>query len=251
MIAFVRSIPGGFDGLWQVFIDLLTLVAAGLVVASAVRRRWSVLRDLLLAVVVAVSPGVDRAVHGSWASVWTSLRGIEPTVWFPPLRLTITAVVVMAAAPHLTQPVRRVGRRFVVFGAASTVLLGLATPISVGAGLLVAAMGAAAVHLLFGSSGGHPSLAEVEAALESLGVHVRSLGAAQRQRTGMFLVDAVDDTGGDLVVNVRGRDASDIQLLTTAWRTVWYREAGAPRSFAPALELRGERGPPRSSTRPR
>ena len=52
--------------------------------------------------------------------------------------------------------------------------------------------------------------------------------SADRQRTGLFLVDAVDDDGNRLVVKVYGRDASDTQLLTTAWRTLWYREPGSP-----------------------
>jgi uncharacterized protein (TIRG00374 family) len=32
-------------------------------------------------------------------------------------------------------------------------------------------------------------------------------------------------------VKVYGRDAQDTQLLTTTWRTIWYREAGSPTSF--------------------
>ena len=54
------------------------------------------------------------------------------------------------------------------------------------------------------------------------------LGAADRQQAGLFLVHATDDDGESLVVKVYGRDAHDSALVSTLWRTVWYREAGSP-----------------------
>ena len=95
------------------------------------------------------------------------------------------------------------------------------------AGLLVATASLAAVQVPFGSSRGRPGLADVAAALDELGVGVRSLGVADRQPAGVFLVDGEGDDGEPLVVKVYGRDA-DTQLLSSIWRSVWYREAGRP-----------------------
>jgi hypothetical protein len=54
------------------------------------------------------------------------------------------------------------------------------------------------------------------------------LGVADRQRAGVFLIDGTAEDAARLIVNVYGRDAHDTQLLSTLWRTVWYREAGSP-----------------------
>ena len=56
----------------------------------------------------------------------------------------------------------------------------------------------------------------------------------------MFLVDAIDAAGDPLVVKVYGRDANDTQLLTTLWRTVWYREAGSPTSVGRLQQVEHE-----------
>ena len=44
----------------------------------------------------------------------------------------------------------------------------------------------------------------------------------------MFSVEAVDSDDRPLVVKVYGRDAHDSALLSTLWRTVWFREPGSP-----------------------
>jgi glycosyltransferase 2 family protein len=44
----------------------------------------------------------------------------------------------------------------------------------------------------------------------------------------VFVVTGTAEDGAGLIVKVYGRDAHDTQVLSTLWRTVWYREAGAP-----------------------
>ena len=117
-----------------------------------------------------------------------------------------------------------------LLGLLATVLIGAATPTGAAAAVLAAAVIAAAVHLLLGSTSGRPSLDDVTLALRGLRIEVRSLGIATRQPEGVFLVDAIDQHGDPLAVKVYGRDAHDTQLVTTLWRTLWYREAGSPTS---------------------
>jgi glycosyltransferase 2 family protein len=232
-MVFVAAIPRGLDGLWRLLVGLLAVLAAVLIVATVVRRRWTVLRDLVLAPLVALGGSlvIGRIVLGSWPPVWDSLRADAAVPYFPPLALAIPAAVSITASPHLTKPARRLGRWLLAIAFVGVVLHQAATPTGATAALLAAGASAASVHLVFGSSMGRPSLADVSSALLGLGIGAHSLGVAERQPAGLFTVDAVDDAGQPLVVKVYGRDAHDTQLLTTVWRTIWYREAGSPTSF--------------------
>jgi uncharacterized membrane protein YbhN (UPF0104 family) len=225
---FADAMPDFLDGLWQIAIDVLALLAIGVVVASVVRRRLALARDLLVAVAVAAAVWLvlGRLVEGSWPAVWDGLRSAGPPPWYPSPRLAMPAAVVMTASPHLTRPMRRLGRWTVGLAAVGAIALGLASPMGAVAGVLVAVVASAGAHLVFGSSAGRPSLADVESSLAELGVPVRTLGVATRQEAGVFVVDAVDDAGEPLVVKVYGRDAHDTAVGATLWRSVWYREQG-------------------------
>jgi len=61
-----------------------------------------------------------------------------------------------------------------------------------------------------------------------VGVQTAELSPADRQPAGLFEVTGADTDGQPLVVKVYGRDAHDSALATTIWRTLWYREPGAP-----------------------
>ena len=228
LTTFADALPDFLDGLWQLAVDILALLAIGIVVASVVGRRLALARDLLAAVAVAAALWLvlGRLVEGSWPAVWDGMGSAGPPPWYPSPRLAVPTAVVMTASPHLTLPMRRFGRWTVGLAALGALALGLASPLGVIAGILVAAVASAAAHLVFGSSAGRPSLADVESSLAELGVEVRTLGVATRQEAGVFAVDAVDDRGEPLVVKVYGRDAHDTALGATLWRSVWYREQG-------------------------
>jgi glycosyltransferase 2 family protein len=228
LATFGASLPDLLSGLWQVALDLLVLSAVGLLVASLVRRRLALARDLVAALAVAAVAWLvtGRLVEGSWPAVWEGLHSAGPPPWYPSPRVAVPGAVVMTASPHLTRPLRRLGRWLVALAAVGATVLGVASPIGAAAGVLVAVVAAATTHLLFGSSGGRPSLADIESSLAELGVPVRTVGVATRQEAGVFVVDAVDRSGDPLVVKVYGRDAHDTALAATLWRSVWYRERG-------------------------
>ncbi len=229
LITFIGSFPDFLDAIWQALSDVVVVAAILVVVASGVRRRSALVRDLLLAALVAfaIAVVVGRIVEGDWLPAWSTLRAVEPPPWFPALRLATIAAVLLTARPHLSRPARRLGVWLVALAAVSAALLQAATPSGAIASVLVAAIGAAIVHLVFGSCEGNPGLADVSAALGQLGIDARSLGAADRQQTGLFVVKG-EDADGPLLVKVYGRDAHDTQLLATLWHTVWYREPGSP-----------------------
>lgn len=238
----LAALPSFLEAIWQVFADLLVALALLLVVVALVRRRLSLLRDLVLSLVVAVVVWLvlGRIVQDSWPEVWRSLRAAEPPPWYPGPRIAVPAAIVMTASPHMTLPMRRLGRWIMGIAAFSVAILGATTPLGAVAGLLVAVVASAVVHLAFGSSGGRPSLDLVRVALSQLGVRIQSLGAADRQLAGLFLVHATDDDGRPLVVKVYGRDAHDAALVSTVWRTVWFREAGSPLRFGRLQQVEHE-----------
>lgn len=229
--AFLASLPRALVGFWQLTGDLLALVAIALALVAVARRRWTVLLDLVLAGVVAFAATValGRVVQGSWPQLRGALAAAaEPGPWSSALRLAVAGAVVMAAAPHTSRAARRAGRWLVLLATFAVAALGAASPSEATTGLLLAVVGAAAVHVAFGSPSGRPSLEDVVRALDDLGVRPRRLGAATRQRSGLFVVDAVAEGGEALVVKVYGRDAYDTQLLSSLWRAIWYRDAGTP-----------------------
>jgi uncharacterized membrane protein YbhN (UPF0104 family) len=230
LATYLATWPGVLDALWQIFADMLIVVAVVILVTAAARRRWALVRDLVLAIAAAfvVSLVVGRIVVDSWPNVWESLRSAGPPPWYPSARIAVSASVVITASPHLTRPLRRVNRWIVGLAAVAAVVLGATTTLGAAASLLVATGAAAVVHVAFGSSGGRPRLDDVRLALREFGVATRCVGVADRQQAGLFLVRAEAADGSELAVKVYGRDAHDAALVSTVWRAVWLRDADAP-----------------------
>ncbi len=228
-----EAVPTALADLWVLIVDGFAFIAAFVLVAALVRWRTALLRDQLIAAAVALGLSllIGRLALGSWPSANDSLVVEGFDSWVPAVRIAVPGAVLLVAGPNLSRPIRRLGRWAFLLAALGTVLADLAPPGAAAAGLLVATASSAVVHLVFGSSRGRPGLPDVAAALDELGVGVRSLGVADRQPAGVFLVDGEGDDGEPLVVKVYGRDAQDTQLLMSIWRSVWYREAGAPTSF--------------------
>jgi uncharacterized membrane protein YbhN (UPF0104 family) len=222
------AVPDFFGGLWRLLVGLPVVMAVLSVVVAAARRRIALARDLVLAAVLGLLTAIvaARLVDGSWPDVLDALQADSSPPLYPAARLAVAGAVVMTASPHLTRPVRRLGRWLLAGAALGLVLLDATSPVGALAGLLVASLASAFVHLAFGSSGGRPGLDHVAAALEQLGVRSTALRAADRQAAGVFLVRAEREDGEPLLVKVYGRDAHDTQLVATLWRTVWFREPG-------------------------
>jgi uncharacterized membrane protein YbhN (UPF0104 family) len=227
---FVASFPDLLEVIWLVLGELLWIAPLVLVLGVGFRRRWAVLRDLLIALALATVAWLvaARSSSDSWPNLWDAFRSAGPPPWYPSLRIAACGTVFVTAAPHLTTPVRRLARRLLVGGTIGLVVLEATTEMGALAGIFVAGFAASTVHLVFGSSGGRPSLEFVRASLAEFGVTVAALGAADRQQAGLFVVDATATDGSPLIVKVYGRDAYDSALVSTLWRKVWFREAGVP-----------------------
>jgi uncharacterized membrane protein YbhN (UPF0104 family) len=225
----VRSLPLVFDGLWEFAADLVVVWAAVLVVMAIVAEaRRRLVRDQLLAGALAAVVGVvaHRLVEDTWPTLREIIGNGDP-VTYPAGRLGIAVAMIVTTAPHLGRPLRYAGRWIIALGTIGTVFTQEATVGGTVAALIVGSMTAAAVHIIYGSPGGRPSLREVAAAVRDLGVETGELRPAQLQPAGTWTVVGQDAAGEPLVIKVYGRDAWDSQLVTQAWRFLWYRHSTA------------------------
>ena len=225
LITFAGSLPPALNGVWRVLADLPVLVAIVLLIAAVIWARTTLLVDLIVAAAVVIlgTSVVGRIVTGAWPGLSPFARLATNLSSFPAARLALMTTVVATSSPHLIRPIRRLCRWIIGLSAVSLVALGSATPTGATAGILIAVAAAAITRSLLGSTHARPSLDDVRAALDALGVTPRTLDVAADQQPGRFLLDGIDDTGMPLLVKVYGRDADDTQFLRVLWRTLWYR----------------------------
>jgi uncharacterized membrane protein YbhN (UPF0104 family) len=219
----VKDLPGLLGWFWEIAHDLLLVWPLVLLIASVVaRHRLFLLRDQVLGGAFAF--GVVTLIAGGWSAMVDGLTGSDPPPVYPAVRVAIATALIVTTSPHLGRPVRRVGRWVIGLGAFAGIALGLALPLGVVAGFAIGIGSAALVHLVFGSPGGLPSLDQVRAALEELGVEVSNLRQAELQPRGVALLRGEGEDGRAMLVKVYGRDAWDGQLLTSTWEYLWYRD---------------------------
>jgi uncharacterized membrane protein YbhN (UPF0104 family)/tRNA A-37 threonylcarbamoyl transferase component Bud32 len=229
----LRTVFGWADALWRTaFFGLLGL-AAGIVVAVFLRRRWDLARDLLVATVGVFGAALllGQAVESDWLPLKVHLL----SHWgYPELRLAAATAVIVVVGPELVRTVRVVAIWLVPLAALGAVVLGVALPSGGLAGLALGLGAGALARLIFGSAAGVPPTAQVRGAMASLGVEVSDLRPSAQQHVGAAEYVGHDAKGQALRVRVLGRDAQDTQRLARQWRLLSYKDP--PRS-APAGRL--------------
>jgi uncharacterized membrane protein YbhN (UPF0104 family)/tRNA A-37 threonylcarbamoyl transferase component Bud32 len=221
------TLLGWTPGLWRAVLVVTLGLAVVIVVDAVVRRRWLLVRDLAIALLVAGAGAsvLARIVDADWLPI-----KLDPlSHWgFPELRIACVVAVIAVARPELVRPVRVVAVWLVGLAALGVQALEIALPADVLAGLALGLGAASLVRLAFGSALGTPPIERVRAALASLGVHVSDLRIAERQRIGAAEYFGHGEDGGPLKVRVLGRDAQDTQRVARRWRLLAYRDP--PRS---------------------
>lgn len=223
-----NQLPDSLRDVVRLAYGMGTLWGLGLVlVAALVGRRWRLARDLTLAGVIAAL--LSRLI-GAVAGGDTAAEALKATVRlgssspsFPATRLAVIVGVVAAAAPYVTRPTRRLGQLFASIMALSAMYLGVALPNAVIAGAVLGWGCGALVHLVFGSPGGRPTLAQMRSTLSELGLSVSGLDLAAHQPAAATLMCGTDADGRPLQIRVLGRDEADAQVLGRAWRSIVYR----------------------------
>jgi uncharacterized membrane protein YbhN (UPF0104 family)/tRNA A-37 threonylcarbamoyl transferase component Bud32 len=223
----LMTVLGWARGLWQaIFVSLLVLALA-VVLDVLYRRRWDLVRDLLVACLG--TAGSAAILGGVVESDWLPVEAHVLARWsYPELRLALATTVLVVVGPELVRSIRLVAAWLVPLAGLGMVAFAAALPSSV-LGALALGLGAGAlVRLLFGTAAGVPPTENVKRALAELGVDVGDLRPSPQQRMGAAEYLGHCGRGRPLRVRVLGRDAQDTQRLARRWRSLAYRDP--PRS---------------------
>ena len=223
------TVFGWAGGFWDAAFICALFLALAVVVDVLWQRRWDLTRDLMVAGLCLV--GSTMVLGGVVVSDWMPIEAHLLSHWsYPDARLAAATAVLVVVGPELVRPVRLVALWLVPFAALGAIVVDAALPSSVLAALALGIGIGALVRLAFGTVAGVPPVAEVRAALASLGVEVTDLAPLARQRVGAAEYAGREPDGSPLKVRVLGRDAQDTQRLARWWRSLAYRDP--PRSAA-------------------
>lgn len=222
----VKLLPGLAGWFWEISYTLLIGWAIILLVLALLahgRKRLFLEELFAAAIALGFALTAGKVAGTDWPS---SLKAIlstgSPPVYLA-VRLAIATAVVVMASPHMTRPLRHVGRWVIGIGAFAGVAIGVTLPIGLVAGFVIGIGSAAIVHLLLGSPAGRLTLDQIAAALADLGVDAVDLRNAALEPRGVALAVGSTPDGRSLLAKVYGRDARDGQFLSSLWRSVWNR----------------------------
>ena len=203
-----------------------------LLALALIARRWEVARDIAASAVVAAAvSGLLTLALGSNGGRPGGIVIGGYYMRFPVLQIALFMAVTGAALPYLARGVQRLIEVFVALVALASAVGGHGLPLNVLGSLAIGWGATALVRLIFGSPLGLPSLEDVRALLEELGIRTTEVRAAPRQVWGVAKYQGTqvresDPAGRPIGISVYGRDAADAKLLTKAGRFLFYRDSG-------------------------
>ena len=225
----VTTLPSWVASLLQLVSTGVLVYTLGMVVVLATSHRAAALRDVLAAGVIAAlgTIGCMAAFGRLWPTLFPEYAAGPVVPQFPVLRVAVVSAMLLAASPHLTRPVRRLGWVLVVLTGVAATVLGFGLPSgSIGA-LGIGMVSAGVVLLAFGSPRGYPAVASVAEAMRDLGFTLTDLRTDPDQSWGVRRMIGTTSDGVPVEIKAFGRDAADSQLAARAWRMLVYRgEAG-------------------------
>src|SRR4029077_20412024 len=227
-LRFLPAFPTWLDPVWSSLIGLLAAWTILLLIVPLASHRPRIAAEAAVAVALAALLALlaARIATGDWPR-GQEVTGLSSRLHFPGIRLAIAAAVISVVNANLTRPLASTGRRLLALGAAGALMGGRTTVGGTAAAVLVGVAAGAAVRLALGTSAGLPTIADVAAELDDLGVQARDLEAAEHQTAGVFLVHGREPGGAGLTIKVYGRDSYDNQMLEKLWRAIWYRDGGS------------------------
>ena len=229
----LTTVFGWAGALWRAAFFALIVSAAAIVVDVLLKRRWDLVRDLVVAIVALL--GASVPLGGAVSSDWLPLELHPLARWgYPEVRLAGAIAVVVVAGPELVRSFRVVAGSLIPLAALGAVVLGAALPSDALAGIALGVAAGALARLIFGSAAGVPPTDQVRSALLALGVAVDELRPVAQQHVGAAEYVGRAANGDPLCIRVLGRDAQDTQRLAREWRQLSYKDP--PRS-APAGRL--------------
>jgi uncharacterized membrane protein YbhN (UPF0104 family)/tRNA A-37 threonylcarbamoyl transferase component Bud32 len=225
----LTTVLGWAGGFWRtVFVFTLALPVV-VIVDVLWRRRWDLVRDLLVAAVLLLGAGI--ILGGVVDSDWLPLEPHVLSRWgYPELRLAGATAALVVVGPELMRPLRLLAFWLVPLATLGAVVFGAAMPSAALAALSLGLGAGSLTRIAFGTAAGVPPTAEIRSALAALGVHVADLRPSLTQRIGSAEYVGSDTDKQPLGVRVLGRDAQDTQRLARRWQSLAYRDP--PRSVS-------------------
>ena len=243
IVEIASDLPSDIIGSFVALFGLGALWAVALVgLAAVAARRWRLARDLVLAGFTAWFLGRLIGVFVDTSSATAAFRAVvedASTPRFPCVPVAVVVAVVAAAGPYLTRPVRRIGLAVVVLDVIGAMAIGAGYPNDVIGGFALGLMVAATYHLMLGSPGGRPTMAQIDLALAELGVDADDVTLAPVQHVGRTAVTATTPSG-PVDITVIGRDERDARLFAKATRFAFYRDSGPDRFRSRLQEVEHE-----------
>jgi uncharacterized membrane protein YbhN (UPF0104 family) len=234
------SSPRWLASTWIAAYCLALLPSAVIALAGAVRRRWHVVLQAVVAAAAAYVLAIATArAFGATGPGTASLFPSGVGVW-PAVTLSVTGAASVATWPEVVLPVRRIGVYALATAAIMAVLAGRATPTAAIGSLLVAAAAATFARFVVGTGAGRLEVADVRTLTGLLGLPIDAETEAERRPDGELLLSARDAAGAPVVVKLYGRDAVESRFAARAWRAVWYRDATSPLALTRAAGVQEE-----------
>ena len=236
------SVPddlGPAGGIITGLVQVACLVAAAVVVAATLRRRrFRLLAGLAAGAVAAAA--ITTAIFALFgrerpAALTADLaRGswVAGAAFPAPALFASAAAVVVAAAPWLSRPWRRVAWLTLLLAGVVRILAGTMLPMELVLALATGVTVGAAVLVTFGVPDQRIGPGEIAAALRLAGLPVTSVRPAEVQTKGSGKFAAVTADGRRLFVKALGSDQRDADLLYRAYRAVRLRNVGDTRPAA-------------------
>jgi uncharacterized membrane protein YbhN (UPF0104 family)/tRNA A-37 threonylcarbamoyl transferase component Bud32 len=224
--AWLDALPATLDVLWSITYDFAQVWVVALLGLALVRRRWGLARDLVVGLAVTSGGVVVVAwlVTDSIPSLSDSIGRTDGTPVFPALVLALAANAVTVSSPYLVSPIRTFSRWLIGTLWLSAIVLEVTAPGEALCAFAIGWAGGALVHLAFGSPGGSPSFADLEASLRSIGVDATPTSIDIRN--GVVIARAVTPDQRHLDVEIHGRDSWDSRFFVKLWRQAFYRSGG-------------------------
>ena len=205
-----------------------------LLVLALIARRWVIARDIALsAAVTATVSGILTLVLGSNGGRPGGIVIHGYYMRFPVLQIALFMAVTTAALPYLARGLQRLIETFIALVAMACAVGGHGLPLNVLGSLAIGWGATALIRLVFGSPLGLPSIEDVRALLDELGIRTSHVQPEARQVWGVARYQGrqasqadADGPGQRIGIAVYGRDAADAKLLTKTGRFLFYRDSG-------------------------
>jgi uncharacterized membrane protein YbhN (UPF0104 family)/tRNA A-37 threonylcarbamoyl transferase component Bud32 len=222
---FASSLPKWVVALLTFGYTLGLLYVISILVLFISNRRWSAVRDVVLAgVVAAVTALTLVAVFDElWPPFFTEFFEGPVQPQFPVVRVAVVTAMLVASTPYVARPIRRLGWVIVILVSAAAMALALSVPSGVWAAVGVGLVAGSGVLLLFGSPRGYPDIDAVKVALGKVGLQVPDLALANDQSWGARRLVGTTAGGVEVMVKAYGRDATDSQGVAKLWHALMYR----------------------------